>query len=199
MAIKPPFIGITGGIGSGKSIVCKIFETLGATTYYADDRAKWLMENDDSLIYEIKELFGEEAYSESRLDRKFIAQKAFKDKNILDKLNSLVHPAVARDVEKWRKEHSGAKLLLKEAALLFETGSYKSLEKTVLVTAPEDIRVERVIARDTHRSKEDVQNIIEKQMSDHEKIQLADFVIINDGQQSLIKQVTELYKELVIA
>lgn len=192
-------VGITGGIGSGKTTACKIFETLGAITYYADDRAKWLMENDPILIEEVKELFGKSAYSEGNLDRKHIAGMAFKDENLLSKLNAAVHPAVGRDFEGWVNANLKAKLLLKEAALIFETGSYKSLDKTILVTAPEDVRVQRVVQRDAHRTEQDVRDIIQKQMSDEEKSKLADFIIENDEKKSLIKQVTDLFDQLVIA
>lgn len=192
-------MGITGGIGSGKTTVCRVFETLGAITYYADDRAKWLMENDSQLINGVKDLFGEGAYHNGKLDRKHIAGQAFKDSSLLEKLNGIVHPAVARDIEGWVSKNQSAKLLLKEAALLFETGSYKSLNKTILVTAPEEVRIDRVAKRDAHRTKEDVRDIITKQMKDEEKIPLADFIIENDGTKSVIKQVMEIYNQLIVA
>ena len=115
MQSKPAIIGVTGGIGSGKTTVCKIFEVLGATTYYADDRAKCLMENDSDLVEEIKNLFGEGAFNEGKLDRKFIASQVFQDEGLLKRLNSLVHPAVAKDVEQWSIEHKNAAMLLKNA------------------------------------------------------------------------------------
>lgn len=197
MKTKPNIVGVTGGIGSGKSTVCKIFETLGAITYYADDRAKWLMTHDINLIESIKGLFGDQVYVDGQLDRKHIASIAFKDQNVLDQLNQVVHPAVAKDVEKWTEEYVDAPLLLKEAALLFETGSYQALDKTILVTAPHQIRVERVVQRDTHRSVEDVETIIGKQMSDENKTPLADYVIENDGKKSLIKQVMDIFPLLI--
>ncbi len=197
MSSAPIIVGVTGGIGSGKSIVCKVFETLGAVTYYADDRAKWLMNNDPKLIGEVKKLFGDEAYKNGSIDRKFIADKAFQDQSVLDQLNALVHPAVGNDLSQWIDENKHAPLLLKEAALLFETGSYKKLNKTILVTAPEEIRIQRVVQRDPHRSQTDVEAIIDKQLKDEEKIPLADFIIENDGGQSVIKQVMELYPLLI--
>ncbi|WP_462254280.1 dephospho-CoA kinase [Ekhidna sp.] len=198
MENKPPIIGVTGGIGSGKSTVCKILESLGAITYYADDRAKWLMVNNQKLVDGVKNLFGSEAYTDTGLDRKFIAQKAFKDDTLLNKLNQLVHPVVADDLKNWIQTNQKSPLLLKEAALLFETGSYKSLDRTILVTAPEEIRIERVVKRDAHRSREDVKSIIAKQMSDEEKSSLADYVVVNDAKSSLIQQVMKLYSRLVI-
>ena len=192
-------VGITGGIGSGKSTICRVFETLGASTYYADDRAKWLMANDDQLINEIKNLFGEDAYNDGNLERKFIAGQAFRDQSLLEKLNQLVHPVVARDVAKWIQENQHEPLLLKEAALLFETGSYKSLDKTILVTAPEEIRIQRVAGRDAHRTKADIRDIINKQIRDEKKSPLADFVIENDGKKPIIKQAMNIYSTLIIA
>ncbi len=198
MTGRPLIVGVTGGIGSGKSTVCRVFETLGAVTYYADDRAKWLMENDVALVNGIKELFGLNAYKQGKLDRALIASQVFKNSSLLEKLNALVHPAVAGDVERWIQQHQDAKLLLKEAALLFETGSYQSLDKTILVTAPSEVRVDRVAKRDAHRSADDVRDIISKQMKDEEKIPLADFVIRNDGKESLIEQVMTLFKSLIV-
>lgn len=198
MSNRPLIVGVTGGIGSGKTTVCKIFETLGAKTYYADDRAKWLMENDRELVDSIKKLFGETAFKEGKLDRQYLARAAFKDDSLLDQLNKLVHPAVGRDVEKWVKENQTSKLLLKEAALLFETGSYKALDKNILVTAPEEVRIQRVVSRDSHREADDVKDIISKQMKDEEKRPLAEFVIENDGNKSVIEQVMNIYKELIV-
>ena len=197
MNSRPLIVGVTGGIGSGKSTICKIFETLGAVTYYADDRAKWLMSNDADLIAQIKGLFGEEPYKEGALDRKYIASIAFQDQSVLEQLNALVHPAVAKDVEQWIENNKEASFLLKEAALLFETGSYKTLDRTILVKAPEALRIDRVVKRDAHRSREDVQTIITRQMSDEEKIPLADYVIENGGDQSVIKQVMEIHHSLI--
>lgn len=197
MNSRPPIVGVTGGIGSGKSTVCKIFETLGAVTHYADDRAKWLMNNDVGLIAQIKDLFGEEAFKNGELDRKHIAGIAFQNQSVLEQLNALVHPAVAKDVKQWVEDNQDASLLLKEAALLFETGSYKALDKTILVKAPEALRIGRVVTRDPHRSREDVHAIITKQMSDEEKIPLADYVIENGGDQSVIKQVIEIYRSII--
>ncbi|MEO9872771.1 dephospho-CoA kinase [Ekhidna sp.] len=199
MKNSPPILGITGGIGSGKSTVCKIFEILGAVTYYADDRAKWLMEHDDNLIQSIKNLFGQDAYKNQRLDRTYIAKQVFKNDSLLKTLNALVHPVVGKDVEDWMNENKNAKLLLKEAALIFETESFRSLDKVILVTAPDDIRIERVLKRDTHRNRQDIKDIMDKQMTDEEKISLADYVIRNDEHHSLIKQVMELFDQLIIA
>ncbi|MEO9482645.1 MAG: dephospho-CoA kinase [Ekhidna sp.] len=197
MSNRPPILGVTGGIGSGKSTVCKVFETLGAITYYADNRAKWLMSNDGALVDEIKQLFGENAFKAGVLDRKYIADIVFKDQTVLERLNELVHPAVAKDVIQWIDDNKEAPLLLKEAALLFETGSYKQLDKTILVTAPADMRIQRVLQRDVHRPESEVRSIMDKQMSDADKIPLADYIIENDGKQSVIKQVMDVYRSII--
>ncbi|NQZ75025.1 MAG: dephospho-CoA kinase [Ekhidna sp.] len=194
-----PVFGVTGGIGSGKSTVCKVFEVLGARIYYADDRAKWLMENEATLINDIKRLFGDKVYLNGKLDRQYIAGKAFHDASVLQQLNEAVHPVVRKDVIRWVNENEDAALLLKEAALLFETGSYKELNKTILVHAPVELRIERVLNRDPHRSEQDIQAIIGKQMSEEEKLAMADFVITNDGSESVIKQVHEIFQNLVVA
>ncbi|MBX2874787.1 MAG: dephospho-CoA kinase [Saprospiraceae bacterium] len=192
-------IGITGGIGSGKTTVCKIFETLQIPIYYADDRAKWLMVNSPSLQTGIQQLFGKEAYLEDgALNRAHIGGIAFKDPAKLQKLNALVHPAVFVDGENWQQEQLtfGATYTLKEAALIYETGSYKMLDKVIVVTAPEEMRIERVMKRD-NLSAEAVKERIARQMPESEKVDKADYVIQNDGQHSLIKQVLSIHQAIL--
>lgn len=192
-------IGITGGIGSGKTTVCKLFELLSVPVYYADGRAKWLMANDSDLIAKIKKLLGKSAYfSDGTLNRRYIADIVFDDKSKLNQLNALVHPAVGRDGEAWnrRQEELGAPYTLKEAAILFESKSHLSLDKVITVYAPEEMRIARVRARDgTDRAS--VAARIKEQISDEEKIELSDFVIYNDGTKSLIRQVFELHRHLL--
>ncbi len=189
-------VGITGGIGSGKTTVCHIFEVLGVPVYYADDRAKHLMQHNDSLVSALKEAFGEEIYKEGILDRPLLASKVFNDKDRLAKLNSLVHPAVAHDALKWQQANLHAPYTLKEAALLFEAGSYKALDKTIVVTAPLEIRVKRVMARD-NATEEQVLARIANQWPEEEKVKLADFVITNDGMAALIPQVLHVHRQLL--
>ncbi len=185
-------VGITGGIGSGKTTVCKIFDTLDIPVYYADERAKWLMENHEPLVQQITELFGEEAYSsDGKLNRPFIAQIVFNDKSRLEQLNQLVHPVVIEDGDKWHQKQS-APYTLKEAALLFESGSYKSLDKVITVFAPEHIRIERVMRRDGVDA-ETVKARMRNQMSDEQKMALADFVIHNYGDHLLVPQVLRIH------
>ena len=175
-------VGITGGIGSGKSTVCKIFEELGVPVYYADDRAKYLMQHEHYLIDLIKMNFGEEVYENGKLNRALLAEKVFNNKAKLELLNSLVHPAVFRDTERWVEEQKakGVKYGIKEAALLIETGSYKTLDKLIVVTAPLEVRVNRVSQRD-NSSPEAVLARVRHQLPEEDKLKLADFVIENNG------------------
>ena len=190
-------VGITGGIGSGKTTVCKIFESLNIPIYYADDRAKSLMVNDMKLVKGIKQLLGENAYLENgSLNREYISAIVFSDKTMLEKLNQLVHPAVRLDGENWFKSQVNKPYALKEAALHFESGGYQLMDKMITVFASEAIRIERVMKRDKTTA-EAVKARIDKQLPDSEKIRLADFVIYNDGTQSLIKQVVKVHQVLV--
>ena len=193
---NPILVGVTGGIGSGKSTVCKIFESLGIKTYYADDRAKRLMVEDSDLVKEIKNLFGPNAYNENGINREEIAKQAFQNKGLLEKLNQHVHPAVKKNFLQWVQDNNSEKILLKEAALLVETGSYKKLDKLIVVTAPDETRIKRTLKRDAHRTKDDVQKIISKQLPESEKAEKADYIIDNAEEQSVIKQVMKVYTEL---
>jgi dephospho-CoA kinase len=193
----PLKVGITGGIGSGKTTACKIFETLGIPVYYADERAKWLMVNDLALKKEILDLFGNEAYFKNgSLNRKYISAVVFQDKHKLRALNGIVHPAVFKDGDEWFGQISGVPYTLKEAALLIESGGYKSVDKLIVVSAPEDLRLERVVKRDMLK-KEDVLARIRSQISEAARLEHADFVIQNDGQKSLINQVFSIHRELL--
>ncbi len=193
---KPKLIGVTGGIGSGKSTVCKIFEILGAKVYYADDQAKELMHSNAELKQRIIEIFGQDAYIDGVLNRKEIASQAFSDPQKLTFLNEAVHPAVREDFEAWVSKNDSQSILMKEAALLFETGSYKELDATVLVVADEDVRVKRILKRDAHRTESDIRKIIREQLSDKEKQPLADYIIDNGGTVSVIEQVNQLFEQL---
>jgi len=189
-------IGVTGGIGSGKTTVCKIFNVLGIPVYYADPRAKELMVTDPVLISAIKSLLGDKSYNEDlSLNRQYIAEIIFSDKNKLDALNSLVHPAVKRDFDKWSKSQK-TPYVLKEAALLFESGSYKDLDKTILVTAPLELRIKRVTQRD-NSTKESILSRVKNQMDEVDKEKLADYIIINDEKTSLIHQIVQLHNHFI--
>jgi dephospho-CoA kinase len=194
---NPLLIGLTGGIGSGKSTVAKIFSILGIPIYYADDRAKWLMAFDEELKQQILTHFGPESYSEDgSLNRSYLAGTVFSDEEKVRIINSLVHPAVKKDFEKWVGQQNSP-YVLKEAALLFETGSYKELDKTINVSAPLKIRVSRVLMRDLHRTEKQVNDIIDKQIPDDEKNKKADYVIKNAENKLLIPQVLKIHGELL--
>lgn len=190
-------VGITGGIGSGKTTVCRIFEVLGVPVYYADDRAKALMVEDDDLRTGIKQLFGSQAYhDDGSLNRAYIAQRAFSDNELLEELNGLVHPAVWRDGEAWQKEHSGATYTLKEAALLYESGGHHLLDVIIVVAAPDEVRIKRVMARDGV-SREEVETRMSKQLPQRDKVERADYLVVNDGNRSLIQQVMTIHRDLI--
>jgi dephospho-CoA kinase len=193
----PLQIGITGGIGSGKSLVCKIFQSLGVPVYDADSRAKSLMTTDGILIGQIKKEFGTLSYHpDGTLNRKHIGEAAFGDPEKLKKLDAMVHPRVVANYEEWIDEQT-APYVIKETALLFEAGSYKTVDKIIVVSAPEQLRVKRVVVRDPQRSEQMVKDIIRNQMPDAEKIAKADFVIVNDESQLVIPQVLKLHKEFL--
>jgi dephospho-CoA kinase len=191
-------IGITGGIGSGKSTVCRVFETFGIPVFYADTVAKEIMVTDEILIAGIQSVFGSESYEDSgKLNNKHIAAIVFSDKQQLEQLNALVHPAVFRAFDAWLLTLPvRVPYVLKEAALLFESGSYRMCDESVLVTAPKDIKIKRVMDRDGV-SAEQVEARMDKQMSDDEKSAMAGFLIRNDGSQSVILQVLNLHHQFL--
>jgi len=184
-------IGITGGIGSGKTTVCRLFELLGVPVYYADVRAKMLMQTDEELIAGVKEAFGEEVYAGQTLNRALLGSIVFNNAGLLDVLNGLVHPAVFRDFDRWALQQKGP-YVLKEAAILFESGSAKDCAYTILVKSPPELRIARVMSRDGI-SREDVMKRIDKQMSEEMKEKLASFVILNDEMHLVIPQVLALH------
>ncbi|WP_323757456.1 dephospho-CoA kinase [Roseivirga sp.] len=189
-------VGVTGGIGSGKTTVCKIFHQLGVSIYYADDRGKYLLNNDELLKSQVIDLFGEESYlPDGALNRGFLANSVFSDKTELEKLNALVHPAVAKDYLVWAAQQKGS-ILIKEAALFIENGSYKSLDKLICVIAPENVRVNRVLMRDMQRNQNQVLDIISNQVDDQKRREVSDYLIDNGGAKLLIPQVLTIYKTL---
>lgn len=189
-------VGITGGIGSGKSTVARIFSLLGVPVYYADDAAKTIMQTDPLLIQQVKEHFGSHMYdSNNVLDRAALGKIVFNDREKLDLLNALVHPATIRHSDEWAaKQH--APYVLKEAALLFESGSFQYLDKCIGVSAPQPLRILRVMKRD-NISREDVLARMYKQIDDNIKMKLCDYVIRNDEQEMVIPQVLALHNTLL--
>ena len=190
-------IGITGGIGAGKSTICTIFEQIGVPIYDADSRAKWLMQNEPELKKEIKNSFGWDAFTrKEELNREYLAKVVFNNQEKLELLNSLVHPAVKQDYEQWTIQHREKPYSLKEAALLFESNSYKNLHKVIVITCPIEMRIERIMKRD-HVKKEDVLKRIQNQSTDKQRLEKADFVIFNDGRRSLIEQTLKIHNEVL--
>jgi dephospho-CoA kinase len=187
-------IGLTGGIGSGKSTVSKIFEQLGVPVYYADTAAKRIMNEDPILGAQLIEHFGPEVYVDGVLNRSFVASIVFNDKQQLALLNSLVHPATIRDAESWMTLQN-TPYAIKEAALIFESGSQDQLDYVIGVSAPESLRIQRAMKRD-NLSREAVKERIQNQLSESIKMRLCNFVIVNDEQQLVIPQVIELDKKL---
>jgi dephospho-CoA kinase len=192
-------IGVSGGIGSGKSVVCKIFSSLGVSVYNADERAKWLVQNDESLKENIKSLLGAEAYlSNGSYNRTWVAAKVFEKPDFLLKLNALVHPQVAIDTNNWTKAHNTEPYLIKEAALFSKSGQGTGLDKLVVVVAPNVLKISRIAARDPHRSAADIAKIIANQLSDEQRLQTADYVIENNENQLLIPQVYRLHRLFIL-
>lgn len=183
-------VGVTGGIGSGKSLVCRVFETLGVPMYDADARAKWLMAHDPTLKQALVNLFGPETYlGDGSLNRAHLRKVAFQSKEATEALNGIVHPAVGLDTKQWLKAQEGAPYVVKEAALMYESNTHLMMDVVVNVAAPESIRVERVLARDAQRSKSQLDEILKQQLSEEKRAELADFTIDNSGELPLLQQV----------
>lgn len=188
-------IGLTGGIGSGKSTVAKVFQTLGIPVYYADDAAKELMNNNEGLKQQIILHFGEDVYENKVLNRKLLAQKVFNNPTQLHLLNSLVHPATIQAAEDWFAQQT-APYCIKEAALIFESGSQQNLDFVIGVYTPTTIRLQRVMQRDK-ATKEEVQQRMDKQIDETIKMRLCDFVVTNNEQELLIPQVMALHEKFI--
>lgn len=192
-------IGITGGIGSGKTTVCLLFESMGIPVYYADIQAKKIMNSNPALKKKVKDLLGDDAYfANGKLNRVYVASKIFSDKEMLSQINQLVHPMVQEDSKRWSEQFRKDEIpyVIKEAALLVENGSYRSLDSLIVVTCPQETRIQRVIKRDK-TNYEEVLKKLKIQLPEDEKIKVADFVIDNSGHKSLIPQVWKIHKKLI--
>ena len=188
-------IGLTGGMGSGKTTVSQIFSVLGIPVLYADDVAKKIMNEDDGLKQRVIHLFGENAYQNNTLNRKFIADIVFNDQFKLEQLNALVHPVTIAAAEKWMNQQTSA-YVLKEAALMFESAAAANLDYIIGVYAPQHLRVQRVMHRD-NANREDVLARINNQVDETIKMKLCDFIIVNDEQQAVLPQVLLLHEKLL--
>ena len=188
-------VGLTGGIGSGKSTVARIFETLGVPVFYADDETKRLMNEDQEIRQKLVRHFGPETYNEQGLDRAYMASVVFNNIEKLELLNSITHPATIEHAGKWMAQQNSP-YIIKEAALIFESGSHQQLDKVIGVYAPRELRIMRVVRRDKVTADE-VLKRLDRQMNEEEKMKLCDFVLQNDEKQQLVPQVLKLHEELL--
>ncbi|MGW8315380.1 MAG: dephospho-CoA kinase [Bacteroidales bacterium] len=189
-------VGVTGGIGSGKTLVCNVLEKLGIPIYKADLEARRLMEEDLALMGQIVELFGEEAYIDGVLNRSYLAGRVFGDRKQLERLNGLVHPAVRKDYHRWLNEQKGVPYVVEEAAILFESGASRWMDLVVMVYAPEAMRISRVMDRDGVEE-ETVRKRMAQQMGEEEKRAKADLVIVNDEHVRLLPQILDVHRQIL--
>ncbi|MFO7616912.1 MAG: dephospho-CoA kinase [Bacteroidales bacterium] len=190
-------IGLTGGIGSGKTLVSRIFKILGIPVYEADPAARALMETHPLIREKLTSWFGDPVYLGDRLNRTVLAGHLFSNPGALEQVNSLVHPLVVQDYIQWVNTQSGKPYVLHEAAILFETGIYHKLDATILVTAPEHLRIERVMERD-RTTRDKVVERLTNQWPDSRKEQLADFIIRNDGHTAILPQVLDIHQRITV-
>jgi len=188
-------IGLTGGIGSGKTIVARVFEVLKVPVYYADDAAKRLMNESEQMRREIIRQFGDEAYTDHKLNKSYLGKIVFKDTNKLAILNSIVHPATLLDAQNWMNQQTSP-YAVKEAAVLFESNAHNDLDYVIGVFSPTDLRIQRIMQRDKISLKE-ITDRINRQMDENIKMKMCDFVLINDEKQPLIPQILSLHQKLL--
>ena len=188
-------VGVTGGIGAGKSLICSILERMGYPVFYSDIEAKKIIISNPQVRIDLIELFGIQIFKDHQLDRKLLANLLFSDSTLIEKMNAIVHPKVREEFENWALNQD-SQLVFNEAAILFETGSYKNFDATILVTAPLEIRLNRVMNRD-NSIRSDVQKRIDNQWSDDQKVILSTYRIQNDDIQSVLDQLDEVLYELI--
>ena len=196
--MKPKLIGITGGIGAGKSTVSSICKHLGFKVYNSDQRAKEIVSEDSIIKKKLISFFGNNIYKNGVLNRKFLSDKIFNDKSSLQQINSIIHPAVKKDFNSWVINNSNEKILFKESALLFESGAYKELDKIILILSDKNLRVSRVLNRDQKRSKKEIESIIDKQIDEVDAIKYADIVIDNNHKKMLLPSVIKEIEKLIV-
>lgn len=189
-------VGLTGGIGSGKTLVCSIFEKLKVPVYHADEAARRLMNSEAGLMEGIREMFGDQAYGRDGLNRAYLAGLVFGDEERLSGLNKLVHPAVRDDFKRWAGQQRDAAYVIEEAAILFESGASQEMDLTILVHAPEEVRIRRVMERDGV-SRVEVLKRIRHQMREEKLMKMADHRLLNDGTTMILPQVIELHNKIL--
>ena len=185
-------IGITGGIGSGKSTICRAFSVLGVAVYDSDSRARGLMHTNPEVIAAIRKLFGDNAYIQGALNRSYIAEQVFQQPDLREKLNHIVHPAVAKDFDTWAECQQGH-YVIEEAAILFESGAYRNMDAVVTVSTPEKQRIRRTCLRD-NTDEQSVRQRIAAQMSEEERVTRADYVIVSDDRTPVLPQILKLHE-----
>jgi len=188
-------VGITGGIGSGKSIITRVFNTLGYPVFYSDSEAKLLMHHNRDVKNEIIKLLGEKAYLDNQLNKPYIANKIFNSPDLKDKINQIVHPKVRERFQQYKTKHPN-QIIFNEAAILFETGAYKSFDFTICVVAHKAIRIKRITKRDGLPSKK-IEERMNNQWSDKEKTKLSDFIIHNNDEDRILPQVFDILKSIM--
>ena len=188
-------VGLTGGIGSGKTTIANFFKELGVPIYIADTEAKALMNRSKVIKRKLIALFGDNAYQNGKLNRDFLSKKIFNNKDLLQKMNAIVHPKVASHFNRWVKKQE-APYVISEAAILFENGSYTKYDYIITVTAPEEVRLKRVMSRD-NSSKEKIKSVMNNQWKDEEKIKLSDYVIQNINLEEAKAQVLQIHQNLL--
>ena len=188
-------VGLTGGIGSGKSTIATMFHELGVPVYNSDERAKYLMNTSKKIRKQLIELFGKKAYLEGNLNRTYIAKKVFNDTDLLEQLNQIVHPVVRKDFLKWTKKQN-ASYVIQETALLFENNAQELYDSVILITAPKELRIERVLSRD-ESTKEQIIARMNNQLDDQTKLELADFVIENIDLKTTALKVLEVHEAIL--
>jgi|TARA_R100000479_G_scaffold176482_1_gene131249 dephospho-CoA kinase len=188
-------VGLTGGIGSGKTTIATMFNELGVPVYIADIEAKKLTNTSEKIKTELLNILGEQAYNKDGLNRKYVADKIFNDAELLKRVNEIIHPEVAKHFRNWAKQQSEA-YCIKEAAILFENGGYKECDYTILVTAPKEIRIKRILERDD-TTEDEIKSRMDNQWPDEKKIELADFIIENTDINITKEQVVKVHEHLI--
>jgi len=188
-------VGVTGGIGSGKTLICEIFERLGIPVFNADVEAKEIYNTDKKVIEQVQQLFGHDIYHQGKLKRDVLAKIIFNDSKALDKVNAIVHPKVREYFIDWTEKQT-SEYVIEEAAILFESNAYLDLDYIINVHARQENRIERVMNRD-NISKEQVLSRMKNQLCDEKRMKLADFTIYNDGDRMLLPQVIEIHQKII--
>ena len=188
-------VGVTGGIGSGKSVVCDVFHALGIPVYKADDAARYLMEHDEAVVSGVRAIFGDVAYAGGKLNREGVSSIVYSSPEKLQRLNELVHPATIAYGKRWMEQQT-TRYVIKDAAIFFESGSNKDMDVMIGVYAPEEIRIRRTMLRSGF-SEEKVRSIMAQQMNEEDKMRLCNYVITNDYVTAVLPQVLSLHNKLL--